>query len=115
MANNFKSSQRDTEILSFFHSGNTENRPLCSLVFQSIGYYTQEIPVTASRTVYNVVLVEDTTMLEDVVVVGFGTQKKVNLTGSVSVATSEDIQARPVRNAADALQGLLPGLQLTSC
>ncbi|MBR6860638.1 MAG: TonB-dependent receptor plug domain-containing protein, partial [Acidaminococcaceae bacterium] len=87
--------------------------PGATLVFQSIGYYTQEIPVTASRTAYNVVLVEDTTMLEDVVVVGFGTQKKVNLTGSVSVATSEDIQARPVRNAADALQGLLPGLQLT--
>ncbi|MBR4585362.1 MAG: TonB-dependent receptor plug domain-containing protein, partial [Bacteroidales bacterium] len=87
--------------------------PGATLVFQSIGYYTQEIPVTASRTVYNVVLVEDTTMLEDVVVVGFGTQKKVNLTGSVSVATSEDIQSRPVRDASDALQGLLPGLQLT--
>ena len=87
--------------------------PGATLVFQSIGYYTQEIPVTASRTVYNVILVEDTTMLEDVVVVGFGTQKKVNLTGSVSVATSEDIQARPVKDAADALQGLLPGLQLT--
>ncbi|MCR5350944.1 MAG: TonB-dependent receptor [Bacteroidales bacterium] len=84
-----------------------------TLVFQSIGYNSQELPVTASRTVYDVVLTEDTTMLEDVVVVGFGTQKKVNLTGSVAVATSEDIDSRPVVDVPSALQGLLPGLQLT--
>ena len=84
-----------------------------TLVFQSIGYYTQEVGVTASRTTYDVVLNEDTTMLEDVVVVGFGTQKKVNLTGSVAVATAEDIEARPVVDVPSALQGMLPGLQLT--
>lgn len=58
-------------------------------------------------------LKEDSHVLDDVVVVGFGTQKKVNLTGAVGVATSKDIAARPVKNATEALQGLIPGLQLT--
>jgi TonB-linked SusC/RagA family outer membrane protein len=87
--------------------------PGSTLVFQSIGYMTRQVPVTANRTVYDVVLDEDLTMLEDVVVVGFGTQKKVNLTGSVAVATADDIEARPVVDVPSALQGLLPGLQLT--
>ena len=58
-------------------------------------------------------LKEDSHVLDDVVVVGFGTQKKVNLTGAVGVATAKDIAARPVKNATEALQGLIPGLQLT--
>jgi len=60
-----------------------------------------------------ITLKEDSKVLEDVVVVGFGTQKKVNLTGAVSVATAKDIKDRPVKNATEALQGLVPGLQLT--
>lgn len=83
------------------------------LVFSSIGYEPQEISV-AGRTSIDVILHEDTEMLEDVVVVGFGTQKKVNLTGSVGVATSKDIEARPVSSAVQALQGLVPGLQISS-
>lgn len=58
-------------------------------------------------------LEDDAQMLDDVVVVGFATQKKVNLTGAVGVATGKDIAARPVKNATEALQGLIPGLQLT--
>lgn len=58
-------------------------------------------------------LEDDSQVLDDVVVVGFGTQKKSNLTGSVAVATGKEIASRPVKNATDALQGLLPGLQLT--
>lgn len=53
-------------------------------------------------------------MLDEVVVVGFGTQKKVNLTGSVGLATAKEIEARPVANATQALQGLVPGLQITT-
>ncbi len=53
-------------------------------------------------------------MLEQVVVVGFGTQKKVNLTGSVGVATAKDIEGRPVQNTAAALQGVIPGLNITN-
>lgn len=59
------------------------------------------------------ILEDDAQVLDDVVVVGFGTQKKANLTGSVAVATGKEIASRPVKNATDALQGLLPGLQLT--
>lgn len=53
-------------------------------------------------------------VLNEVVVVGFATQKKVNLTGSVGVATSKDIEGRPVQNAAAALQGVIPGLNIGS-
>lgn len=59
------------------------------------------------------ILEDDAQVLDDVVVVGFGTQKKANLTGAVAVATGKEIASRPVKNATDALQGLLPGLQLT--
>lgn len=77
-----------------------------------IGYKTQEI-VVAGKTSFTVQLTEDTEMLEEVVVVGFGTQKKVNLTGSVGLATAKDLEARPVANATQALQGLVPGLQIS--
>lgn len=77
-----------------------------------IGYKTQEVKVQPGQTV-NITLKEDTEVLDEVVVVGFGTQKKVNLTGSVSVVSSEDIAQRPVTNATQALQGVVPGLQIT--
>lgn len=53
-------------------------------------------------------------MLEEVVVVGFGTQKKVNLTGSVGIATAKELESRPVSSATQALQGLVPGLKITT-
>lgn len=55
-----------------------------------------------------------TNVLDDVVVVGFATQKKVNLTGSVGVASSKDIESRPVQNVASALQGVIPGLNISN-
>ena len=58
-------------------------------------------------------LQDDAKVLDDVVVVGFGTQKKANLTGAVAVASGKEIENRPVRNRRRGLQGLLPGLQLT--
>ncbi len=60
----------------------------------------------------NIVLKEDAQKLDEVVVVGFGTQKKVNLTGSVSAVTGDDISKRPVANAAILLQGQIPGLRV---
>ena len=78
-----------------------------------IGYKTQDIPV-AGKTTFTVKMAEDTEMLDEVVVVGFGTQKKVNLTGSVGLATAKDLQSRPVSNATQALQGLVPGLQIST-
>lgn len=84
-----------------------------TLVVSFIGYKTQEIPV-AGKTSFNVTLSEDSEMLDEVVVVGFGTQKKVNLTGSVGVATAKDIESRPVANAVQALQGIIPGLNINN-
>lgn len=84
-----------------------------TLVFSYLGYVTQEIPLKGKTTV-KVTLKEDTQALEEVVVVGYGTQKKVNLTGAVGVASAEAIEARPVVTATQALQGLVPGLQITN-
>ena len=78
-----------------------------------VGYKAQEIPV-AGKTFFTIDLKEDNEMLEEVVVVGFATQKKVNLTGSVGTATAKDIEARPVANAVQALQGVIPGLNISN-
>ena len=84
-----------------------------TLTISFIGYTTQDVPV-AGKASLNITLKEDTEMLDEVVVVGFGTQKKVNLTGSVGLATAKEIESRPVANATQALQGLVPGLQIST-
>lgn len=86
--------------------------PNAVLIISYIGYTTQEITPAPGKAL-NIVLKEDTQTLEEVVVVGFGTQKKVNLTGSVGVVNADEIASRPVTNAAQALQGLVPGLQIS--
>lgn len=78
-----------------------------------IGYIQQEMPIR-NQSVFNIQLVEDSQALDEVVVVGFGTQKKVNLTGSVGTVNAEALEARPVMNATQALQGMVPGLQISS-
>ena len=87
-------------------------KPGATLVISYIGYKTQEVAVVAGKTI-NVTLKDDTEVLGEVVVVGFGTQKKVNLTGAVDVVDSKQLMERPVANAAQALQGIVPGLQIT--
>lgn len=77
------------------------------LVFSYIGYATQEVDV--NQNTINVVLQEDIAALDEVVVVGFGTQKKVNLTGAVGVVNSEELEGRAVQNASQMLQGMVPG------
>lgn len=84
-----------------------------TIVISYIGYKPQELTATPGQTM-NIILKEDTEVLDEVVVVGFGTQKKVNLTGSVGLATAKEIESRPVANATQALQGLVPGLQITT-
>ena len=78
-----------------------------------IGYATQSITLGADET-YDVVLQDDTTFLDEVVVVGYGVQKKVNLTGSVSSVSfdSESVKSRPMFDATQALSGSMPGLQV---
>ncbi|MDR0697888.1 MAG: TonB-dependent receptor [Tannerella sp.] len=77
-----------------------------------LGYVTQEIKL-GKRTKIDVVLKEDLQQLDEVVVVGFGTQKKANLTGAVGAVSSKALDSRPVQNAVQALQGLSPGLNIT--
>lgn len=77
-----------------------------------IGFDTQEFTV-GNRKDITVKLSENSQALSEVVVVGFGTQKKVNLTGAVDVIDSKQLQERPVSNAAQALQGIVPGLQIS--
>lgn len=89
-----------------------EVKPGAVLVVSFIGYTPQEIPAKPGQAL-QITLKEDTQTLDEVVVVGFGTQKKVNLTGSVGVVNADEIASRPVANAAQALQGLVPGLQIS--
>lgn len=74
-----------------------------------VGYTPYTITITDSNT-YNVTLEPDTQLLEEVVVVGFGTQKKVNVTGAVTSVSAKELTARPVNNVTDALQGVVPGM-----
>ena len=82
------------------------------LVFTYVGMKKQEIPVSG-RTEIDVVLEDDAQVTQEVVVVGYGTQKKVNLTGAVSSIDSKSLAARPVQNVGQALQGMIPGLNLS--
>ena len=84
-----------------------------TLAISYIGYKTQEVQAITGKVI-DVTLKDDTEMLEEVVVVGFGTQKKVNLTGSVGIATAKELESRPVSSATQALQGLVPGLKITT-
>ncbi len=81
------------------------------LVFSYIGYISQEVPV-GGRTVIDVALSPDLQQLQEVVVVGYGTQKKESLTGAVASVEPEDLVKRPVSNTRLALQGLAPGLMV---
>ena len=78
-----------------------------------IGYQPQTIKVDGVQKVYTIQLGEDTQALDEVVVVGFGTQKKVNLTGAVSTVDTKALESRPVAQVGQALQGVVPGLNLS--
>ena len=82
------------------------------LVFSYVGFSPQNITVGASSTL-NVVLQEDAAQLDEVVVVGYGTQKVVNLTGSVETIEGTEIVRQPVFQTSQALAGLAPGLVAT--
>lgn len=84
-----------------------------TLTVTYIGYKTVKQSFTAGAPV-TITMSEDSKSLSEVVIVGFGVQKKANLTGSVSVVDKEQLEGRPVRTAVEALQGAVPGLQITS-
>ena len=80
-----------------------------TIVFSYIGYQTQEIPAGNQSTI-NVTLKEDTQKLEEVVVVGYGTQKKVTVTGSVASVSGEELKASPTTNLTNGMVGRMPGV-----
>lgn len=80
-----------------------------SLEISYIGYNSQTIKIT-QKSVYDVVLKEDSEMLEEVVVVGYGTQKKINLTGAIESVGGDKLAKQPVAQASQALIGIAPGL-----
>ena len=79
------------------------------LVFSSIGYVSQEVPING-RSVIDISMAEDVTSLEEIVVVGYGTQKRSDVTGSVSSVSPKDLVDRPVANVGQAMQNKVAGV-----
>ncbi|WP_289055918.1 TonB-dependent receptor [Carboxylicivirga marina] len=82
------------------------------ILFSFIGFENQEIHVTGRSTI-DITMVEETTGLDEVVVVGYGVQKKVNVTGAVATVDAEVFENRPVTDATQALQGVVANLNIT--
>lgn len=82
-----------------------------TLQISYIGYANQEIKVGNQKTL-SIALKEDAEALDELVVIGYGTQKKVNLTGAVASVSSEVLESRPVSNVGQALQGVIPNLNV---
>lgn len=80
------------------------------LEISSLGYATSSASITGSNM--TITMLETQNEMEEVIVVGYGTQKKVNLTGAVSSIDSKELESRPVQNVGQALQGLAPGLNV---
>lgn len=100
-----------TDLDGNFSIQNVANDATLQVSF--IGYTTQEIPV-AGKSVINITLKEDSEMLDDVVVIGYQTVRRKDLTGSVASVNNKALAATPVSNVAQALQGKLPGVNVTS-
>ena len=83
------------------------------LEFSCMGYQSVKVEV-GNKKVLDVTLREDTQFLEEVVVVGYGTQKKVNLTGSVSMVSSDEISASAISSVISCFHGLLPGVTVVN-
>src|SRR5690606_6410503 len=81
------------------------------LLFSFIGMETMEVPVTGNALL-NIEMKESTNALEDVVVIGYGTQKKVNLSGAVDQVSGDVLENRPIANVSQGLQGLVPNLNV---
>lgn len=89
-----------------------EAEPGAVLIISLLGFESKEVPV--SQEEINVVLETKQSELEQVVVVGYGVQKKVNLTGSVATVDSKQLENRPVTSVSNALQGTMAGVAVTA-
>ena len=84
-----------------------------TLVFSYVGYSKQEVPIDG-RTVINVTMAEDAQALSEVVVVGYGTQRKADLTGAVSSLSAEAIESKPITSPDQVLAGTVSGVNITN-
>ncbi|WP_232735188.1 TonB-dependent receptor [Flavobacterium sp. 5] len=82
------------------------------LVFSFLGFKSQEIAI-GDRSKINVSLVEESNILNEIVVVGYGVQKKTNVTGAIATVSGKVLENRPVQNAVQGLQGMVAGLNIT--
>ncbi|MCB4807839.1 TonB-dependent receptor [Tamlana sp. 62-3] len=82
------------------------------LVFSYVGYKSQKVTVGNSSTI-NITLIEEAGVLDEVVVIGYGTQKKVNLTSAVQMVDMKDLENRPVKSLTEMLTASVPGLNVT--
>ena len=89
-------------------------KPGTILEVSSLGMTTRAVTVQSGKDYYEVTLSSDTNFLEEVVVVGYDVQKKVNLTGSVSTVSTESFVNRPIAQASSALQGMAAGVTVTT-
>ncbi len=87
--------------------------PDATLIFSFVGMQTQSIVFTG-QPIVNVTMEEETIGLEEVVAIGYGTQKKVNLTGSVSSIGAQQLERRPILSTSATLQGMAPGVTVTT-
>ncbi len=86
----------------------------CTLQVSYVGYMPVETSVTPDKSDYSITMRVNRALLDEVVVVGYATQKKVNLTGAVSSVSADALEDRPITNAANALAGLAAGLTVTN-
>ena len=86
-----------------------QTKPDAVLVFSAIGYEPVEVAVAGRNTV-DVTMEESSLLLDDAVVVGYGVQKKVNLTGAVASVSTKELEGKPINNVLEGLQGTTPGL-----
>ncbi|CAM3655748.1 TonB-dependent receptor [Pontibacter korlensis] len=91
----------------------TVPNPTGTLIISSLGYRKQEVPIN-SRSVINVTLTSDVQALGEVVVTGYGTQRKADVTGATSTVTAEDLNAGVINNPMQAIQGKVAGLNIVS-
>ena len=84
-----------------------------TLIFSFIGYEGQEVPI-GNQSTFNISLAQDVETLEEVVVVGYGTQKKKEVTGAITSVGAEDLETLPINNVGQALQGRTSGLTIAA-
>ncbi|MFI3263628.1 MAG: SusC/RagA family TonB-linked outer membrane protein, partial [Rikenellaceae bacterium] len=97
-----------TDIEGVYHITNVQATDSIEIAY--FGYTTV---VARAAEIMDIVLVESALAVDEVVVVGFGTQKKVNVTGAVSMIEGDAIESRPTKDVSSALQGLIPGLNFS--